>query len=94
MEVIWDLDTEALETCGKLGLAAARVPTPGVHQKFVAGLVDLICERTAEHNIAERAATTRLGPWMDVCFPNCCANRRGEKPTVAGMDSTVGVPAP
>ncbi|MCW2132798.1 ferrochelatase [Arthrobacter sp. VKM Ac-2550] len=94
MEVIWDLDTEALETCGKLGLAAARVPTPGVHKKFVAGLVDLVCERTAENNIAERAATTKLGPWMDVCFPNCCTNRRGEKPTVAGMDSTVGVPAP
>ena len=29
MEVVWDLDTEALETCGRLGLAATDVPTPG-----------------------------------------------------------------
>ncbi len=93
MEVVWDLDTEALETCVELGLAATRVPTPGVHRKFVEGLVDLVCERTAENNIADRPALTKLGPWMDVCMPNCCANRRGEKPTVAGFDSTVGAGA-
>ncbi|EMY33107.1 ferrochelatase [Arthrobacter crystallopoietes BAB-32] len=93
MEVVWDLDTEALQTCAALGLAAKRVPTPGVHAKFVEGLVDMVCERTVENNIAERPATTSLGPWMDVCMPNCCANRRGEKPTVAGMDSTVGTGA-
>lgn len=93
MEVVWDLDTEALETCAELGLAATRVPTPGVHRKFVEGLVDLVCERTAENNIADRPALTKLGPWMDVCMPNCCANRRGEKPTVAGFDSTVGTGA-
>jgi protoporphyrin/coproporphyrin ferrochelatase len=93
MEVVWDLDTEALQTCAELGLAATRVPTPGVHRKFVEGLVDLVCERTEKNNIADRPALTRLGPWMDVCMPNCCANRRGEKPTVAGLDSTVGTGA-
>lgn len=93
MEVVWDLDTEALQTCAELGLAATRVPTPGVHRKFVEGLVDLVCERTVENNIADRPALTKLGPWMDVCMPNCCANRRGEKPTVAGLDSTVGTGA-
>ena len=93
MEVVWDLDTEALQTCTELGLAATRVPTPGVHRKFVEGLVDLVCERTVENNIADRPALTKLGPWMDVCMPNCCANRRGEKPTVAGLDSTVGTGA-
>jgi len=93
MEVVWDLDTEALQTCAELGLAATRVPTPGVHRKFVEGLVDLVCERTEKNNIADRPALTKLGPWMDVCMPNCCANRRGEKPTVAGLDSTVGTGA-
>jgi protoporphyrin/coproporphyrin ferrochelatase len=93
MEVVWDLDTEALQTCAELGLAATRVPTPGVHRKFVEGLVDLVCERTVENNIADRPALTKLGPWTDVCMPNCCANRRGEKPTVAGLDSTVGTGA-
>ncbi|WP_423723817.1 ferrochelatase [Arthrobacter caoxuetaonis] len=91
MEVIWDLDTEAMDTCTELGLAAHRTPTPGIHEKFVAGLVDLVCERTVENNIAVRPAVTNLGPWYDVCRPGCCANLRGEKPTIAGADSTVGV---
>jgi protoporphyrin/coproporphyrin ferrochelatase len=90
MEVVWDLDTEAMETCAKLGLAATRVPTPGTHRKFVAGIVDLICERTAANNIADRPHLTALGPWYDICRPGCCANFRGEKPTVAGADTTVG----
>ncbi|MET3718233.1 ferrochelatase [Arthrobacter sp. UYEF21] len=90
MEVVWDLDTEALETCRNLGLAATRVPTPGTHRKFVNGLVDLISERTRANNIADRSAMTGLGPWYDVCRPGCCANFRGEKPTIAGADTTVG----
>lgn len=87
MEVAWDLDTEALETCGELGLSAVRVPTPGVHEKFVTGLIDLVCERTVENTITDRPALTAMGPWFDVCAPGCCANLRGEKPTVAGSDS-------
>ena len=90
MEVVWDLDTEALETCRNLGLAATRVPTPGTHRQFVNGLVDLISERTRSANIADRPAVTGLGPWYDVCRPGCCANFRGEKPTIAGADTTVG----
>lgn len=86
MEVIWDLDTEAMDTAKELGLAATRVPTPGIHDEFVAGLVDLICERTVKDHIADRPALTRLGPWYDVCTPGCCANRRGAKPTIAGSD--------
>jgi ferrochelatase len=91
MEVKWDLDTEAAETCAELGLAFDRSPTPGTHQKFVSGLVDLICERTIENHIAERPAVTELGPWFDVCNPGCCANFRGAKPVIAEVGSTVGV---
>ena len=47
MEVLWDLDTEAMETARSIGLAAVRVPTPGVHRAFVSGLVDLVL-RAAE----------------------------------------------
>lgn len=90
MEVVWDLDTEAKETAERLALAFDRVPTPGTHQKFVAGLVDLVCERTVANNIADRPAMTGLGPWYDVCRPGCCANFRGEKPTIAGADTRVG----
>ncbi len=91
MEVRWDLDTEAAETCAELGLAFDRAPTPGTHQKFVSGLVDLICERTIENHIAERPAMTKLGPWFDVCNPGCCANFRGEKPVISEVGSTVGL---
>ncbi|MDQ0866069.1 ferrochelatase [Arthrobacter globiformis] len=90
MEVVWDLDTEALQTCQDLGLAATRVPTPGTHRRFVEGLVELICERTVANNIADRQAVTGLGPWYDVCRPGCCENFRGDKPAIAGADTTVG----
>lgn len=91
MEVLWDLDTEAAETCAELGLIFDRAPTPGTHQKFVSGLVDMICERTIENHIEDRAAVTKLGPWFDVCNPGCCANFRGEKPAIAEVGSTIGL---
>jgi ferrochelatase len=66
------------------------VPTPVTPRKFVNGLVDLISELTLTKNITDRPAMTALGPWYDICRPGCCANFRGEKPTIAGADTTVG----
>ncbi|GHG47352.1 ferrochelatase [Sinomonas cellulolyticus] len=83
MEVVWDLDTEAMDKCRELGIAAVRVPTPGVHREFVAGLVDLIRERTAQGTVTDRPHVTELGPWYDVCRPGCCQNFRGAKPVIA-----------
>nr|WP_235779298.1 ferrochelatase [Sinomonas notoginsengisoli] len=83
MEVVWDLDTEAMETCHELGIEAVRVPTPGVHGEFVAGLVDLLRERMVQGTVAERPHVTDLGPWYDVCRPGCCANFRGAKPVIS-----------
>jgi len=86
MEVKWDLDTEALETAEENGIVAVRVPTPGVHEAFVAGLVDLVLERRDGIPTAERPALTELGPWYDVCRPGCCENvRLGFKPALAGL---------
>ncbi len=85
MEVMWDLDEEAMETAHDAGLWAERVPTPGVHAEFVRGLVDLVQERLGDPD-APRPALTALGPWYDVCRPGCCANPRGLKPAVAGSD--------
>ena len=48
MEVVYDLDTEAAETAERLGLRLVRVPTVGIDEAFVAGLVDLLEERAAE----------------------------------------------
>nr|WP_089773129.1 ferrochelatase [Ruania alba] len=86
MEVLWDLDNEAMETAAEHGLAAVRVPTPGVHPAFVAGLVDLVVERLQGTPVAQRPARTGLGPWYDVCRPGCCENvRRGFRPAAAGL---------
>ncbi|WP_127791980.1 ferrochelatase [Agromyces sp. LHK192] len=86
MEVLWDLDNEALETAGEQGLAAVRVPTPGTHPAYVAGLVDLVLERVHGTPAAQRPAMTDLGPWYDVCRPGCCENvRLGFRPALAGL---------
>jgi len=86
MEVLWDLDTEAMETAGELGLTAIRTPTPGTHPAYVAGLVDLIVERLNGTPAAERPHETDLGPWYDVCRPGCCENKRlGFQPALAGI---------
>ena len=86
MEVLWDLDTEAMETAEEHGMLAIRVPTPGVHAAFVSGLVDLVLERRDGIPTAQRPALTDLGPWYDVCRPGCCENvRLGFKPALAGI---------
>jgi ferrochelatase len=86
MEVKWDLDTEAMQTAQEHGMFAVRVPTPGVHEAFVGGLVDLVLERLNGVAASERPALTELGPWFDVCRPGCCENvRLGFKPALAGI---------
>ncbi|MCL3861639.1 ferrochelatase [Actinotalea sp. K2] len=93
MEVMWDLDEEALTTAREAGLHGERVPTPGVHPAFVTGLVDLVGERVARADgtagtatgAVSRPALSPLGPWYDVCRPGCCANPRGPRPAVAGL---------
>lgn len=86
MEVLWDLDTEAMEAAGEAGLRAVRTPTPGVDPAYVSGLVDLVQERLRGTPAADRPHTTPLGPWFDVCRPGCCENvRAGFKPAAAGV---------
>jgi ferrochelatase len=86
MEVKWDLDTEAMETARELGVFATRVPTPGVHPAYVAGLVDLVLERVNGVPTEDRPALTELGPWYDVCRAGCCENGRlGFRPALAGI---------
>ncbi len=65
MEVLWDLDNEAKASAEEAGLGFARVPTPGVHPAFVAGLVDLIEERLNDVPVEQRPHLTALGPWPD-----------------------------
>ncbi len=48
MEVIYDLDTEALATAAKLGIEARRAGTAGVDPRFVAALRELALEQPIE----------------------------------------------
>jgi ferrochelatase len=84
MEVVYDLDTEAAETAAELGLTMVRVPTVGVDQAFVAGLVDLVVERAAE----ARGGPAPGGPGVrpSVCLPGCCPNLREARPALCGSD--------
>jgi len=86
MEVLWDLDTEAMDAAAEVGLRAVRTPTPGVDPVFVSGLVDLVEERLKGTPASARPHETPLGPWFDVCRPACCENvRAGFTPAAAGL---------
>jgi len=83
MEVLYDLDIEARQLCDSLGLPMSRAKTVGVHPKFIAGIRELILERT---DGAERRALGALGPRQDVCAENCCpAPQRPARPVTRSI---------
>lgn len=86
MEILFDLDTEAVEKAQEVGLEMARVPTVGTHPKFVEMIVELIRERLGLCD--ERRAIGRFGPSYDVCPANCClyppvSSERAGSPTAS-----------
>ncbi|HYM84866.1 MAG TPA: ferrochelatase [Candidatus Dormibacteraeota bacterium] len=91
VEVVWDLDHEARQTCEELGVRMIRVGTPGTHAAFVEGIADLVEERL---DGAVPAAASPLGPWPAVCAAGCCRNLRGDRPALGGLDPDAGVAAP
>jgi ferrochelatase len=70
MEVLYDLDVEAMELCERLGLRMVRAATVGTHPRFVAMIRELIEERLNPAN--ERLALGTLGASHDVCPADCC----------------------
>ena len=84
MEVVYDLDTEAMATAEKLGLPARRVTTSGTDPRFVAAIRDLLVERAAAERGAEpdRAGVGSRGPVCDRCPAGCClpAAQRADDP--------------
>ena len=49
MEVLYDLDEEAMHLCKELGMPMVRSRTVGTHRGFIRMLCELICERSLEH---------------------------------------------
>lgn len=73
MEVLFDLDTEARDLCGQLGLGMVRAPTAGTHPRFIAMIRELIEERTAA------APPRALGSGqaaVGLCEAECCWSGR------------------
>lgn len=75
VEVIWDLDHEALETANELGLAFERVATPGTDTRFVSSLVDRV-EESLRAEVPEY--------WKHFCSQDCCPNARAQRPVISG----------
>lgn len=90
MEVVFDLDTEAMETARTHGIHAVRAGTAGVRQAFISGLVDLLIER-AKRERGEVAPTPTVGslpPFPDEAPPGSCRMRHNEItgiPVIAGL---------
>ena len=86
MEVVWDLDTEALETCAKLGLAATPRPharnAPQVRRRHRGP--DLRTDRRQQHRRAAapdqaRPLVRRLPPGLLRQLPRRKAHHRGSR---------------
>ena len=70
MEVMFDLDEEAMHKAGELGMAFVRAGTAGTDPAFVGMLRELIVERV-EHQ-PDRRAVGQYPANHDVCPVNCC----------------------
>jgi ferrochelatase len=88
MEVVYDLDTEAMATAERLGLHARRAATAGTDARFVAMVRDLLLERAAAERGEDvaRVSVGTLGPLWDRCPVGCCPNPRGDRPALCGAE--------
>jgi ferrochelatase len=70
LEVLYDLDEEARQTAGELGLNMVRAATVGTHPLFVGMLRELIQERLEPSR--EHRAVGAFPASHDVCPADCC----------------------
>jgi protoporphyrin/coproporphyrin ferrochelatase len=70
MEVLYDLDTEAVDKAQELDMTMVRAATVGTDATFIQMIVQLIKERMTE--APERLALGVRGPNHDICPMNCC----------------------
>ena len=71
MEIIYDLDTEAMALCRELGLNMVRAATAGTHPAFIAMIRELIMERL-DPETPRRSLGTQ-GTRSEICAPGCCS---------------------
>lgn len=73
MEVMFDLDTEAMQTADEIGMTLVRAATVGTHPAFISMIRELILERMTEN--PQRRALGERGPNHDICPIDCCLMR-------------------
>jgi len=71
MEIVYDLDTEAMTLCRELGLNMVRAATAGTHPAFIEMIRELIMERIDAATPRRYLGTN--GPRDEVCPPGCCS---------------------
>jgi protoporphyrin/coproporphyrin ferrochelatase len=88
MEVLYDLDTEAMDLAEKLGMKVVRAGTVGTHPIFIKMLRNLIVERILPNE--PRLAVGQFGPNHDFCPADCCPapQRAGRPPVLAGQGAS------
>ena len=78
MEVQFDLDYQARQTCDELGLNMIRAATVGTDERFIRMIRELVEERVRENSA--RKALGALGPSHDVCPAECCPSGTRSRP--------------
>ncbi|MCA9892791.1 MAG: ferrochelatase [Anaerolineae bacterium] len=73
MEVMFDLDTEAMQVAEEMGMNLVRAATVGTHPQFISMIRELILERMTEN--PQRRALGTCGPSHDICPVGCCLPR-------------------
>lgn len=73
MEVLFDLDTEAVQKAEEHNMKMVRAATVGTHPRFISMIRELIEERMTENPV--RLALGERGATHDVCPVDCCLLR-------------------
>jgi len=81
MEVLFDLDIEAVEKAQELGMNMVRAATVGTAPAFVSMIRELILERMTAQ--PERRVLGRLGPSHDICPVDCCLSGQSRRPSAS-----------
>lgn len=92
MEVVQDLDTEAVATATRLGISIRRAGTAGTDPAFVSGLADLLQERArvATGELVPPVVIDHGSPGRYECPASCCINLR--EPGRPSLCQTPGAP--
>jgi ferrochelatase len=78
VEVVWDLDNEAAERAGELGMALARASTAGPDPRFADMVVELVAEHTEGRPARRLGTVPSAGCTVNgaPCATDCCVPAR------------------